>query len=73
VPIEKATGAIAKIEDDGRKVSFEAGAKKGRIDVSSSDTKVTIGGKAAKRKQLKAGMKCDFAYQGTAAKNIACK
>jgi hypothetical protein len=72
VPVEKATGAITKVENDGRKVSFEAGAKKGRLDVSSSGTKVTIGGKAAKRKQLKAGLACDFAFQGTVAKAIAC-
>lgn len=73
VPIEKAKGTITKVENDGRKVSFEAGAKKGRLDVSSSGTKVTIGGKAAKRKQLKAGLNCEFAFEGTAAKTIACR
>jgi tripartite-type tricarboxylate transporter receptor subunit TctC len=73
VPIEKATGKITKVEKGGRRVSFAAGSKKGKLRVSSSGTKVTIGGNAAKRSALKAGMSCQFAFQGSAAKTIVCK
>lgn len=73
VPVENAQGKITKVERGGRRVSFEGDGKKGKLRVSSSRTKVTIGGNAAKRSALKPGMACDFAYQGSAARTIACK
>ncbi len=73
VPVVKATGKITKVARGGRRVSFKAGAKKGKLRVSSRNTKVSIGGKKAKRSALKAGMSCDFAFQGSAARVIACK
>jgi tripartite-type tricarboxylate transporter receptor subunit TctC len=73
VPVLKAMGEITKVERGGRQVSFRSGAKKGKLSVSSANTKVSIAGKTAKRGALKAGMSCEFAYQGKAAKSIACK
>lgn len=72
-PVEKASGKITKVENGGRKVSFEAGAKKGSLNVSTSGTKVSIAGSEAKRGQLKDGMNCAFEFQGETAKVIACK
>lgn len=73
VPVVKATGKITKVERGGRRVSFKGKGKKGKLNVSSSKTKVSIAGKRAKRSALKAGMACEFAYQGRAAKAILCK
>ncbi len=73
VPVLKAMGEITKVERGGRRVSFRSGAKKGKLSVSSANTKVSIAGKTAKRSALKAGMSCEFAYQGKAARSIACK
>ena len=43
--------------------------------VSGSRTKVTLDGKKAKRKKIKAGMTCTFTYPGPGmeAKKIDCK
>ncbi|HSR55256.1 MAG TPA: hypothetical protein VLN73_03375, partial [Alphaproteobacteria bacterium] len=73
VPVVKAEGKITKVERGGRRVSFAGKTKKAKLRVSSRNTKVTIAGKKAKRSALKAGMSCDFAFQGSAAKSIACK
>lgn len=73
VPVFKAMGKITKVERGGRRVSFAGKGKKGKLSVSSRNTKVTIAGKKAKRGALKVGMSCDFAFQGRAAKTIACK
>ena len=73
IPIETAKGKISKVANGGRKVSFAAGEKKGTLSVSTSGTKVSIAGKAAKRDRLKAGMACEFTFQGSAAKAIACE
>jgi tripartite-type tricarboxylate transporter receptor subunit TctC len=73
VPVVKSMGKITKVENGGRRVSFQGGKKKGKLNVSSSSTKVSIAGKKAKRSALKEGMACEFAYQGQAAKAILCK
>ncbi|OGA18447.1 MAG: hypothetical protein A3H32_19250 [Betaproteobacteria bacterium RIFCSPLOWO2_02_FULL_63_19] len=68
----KATGMITDVKNDGRTVSFKGSGTKGKLGVSGSGTKVTIGGAKAKRKQLKKGMSCEFVYVGTKAKSISC-
>ena len=71
----KAKGKVAKIEDGGRKVTFDlGGGKSAAVGVSGSGTKLTIGGKKANRKALKAGMSCAIVYTapGSPAKSIAC-
>ena len=63
-----ASGKVEKVERGGRVVVI-AGTK---YKVSNSRTKVTIGGKAAKRGAIKVGMQCTADGKGTA-KTIACK
>lgn len=73
IAIETVTGTIAGVENGGRKVSYAGGGRSGTLDVSTSGTKVSIGGKKAARRELKPGMACDFSFQGNEAKTIACK
>ena len=68
----KVSGTITSVRNDGRSVRFEGGGTKGKLSVSGSGTKVTIGGAKAKRKQLQKGMSCEFVYVGTKAKAISC-
>ncbi|MFT5538586.1 MAG: tripartite-type tricarboxylate transporter receptor subunit TctC [Alphaproteobacteria bacterium] len=73
IPIEKVSTAIVGIKRDGRRVIINKGGKKVTLRVSGSGTKVTIGGKKAKRGKLKAGMNCAFQLKATNAKSIDCK
>jgi tripartite-type tricarboxylate transporter receptor subunit TctC len=73
IPIETVEGVISGVKNGGRKVSYKAGDKKGSVSVSGSRTAVMIGGQKAKRKQLEVGMNCNFTYQGSEAKEIACQ
>jgi len=73
IPIEKVKATIAGIKRKGRRVIIMKGGKKVTLRVSKSGTKVSIGGKKAKRGALKAGMKCAFELKSTSAKKIACK
>ena len=73
IPIETVKGTITKIKRKGRRVSYKGGGRKGKLSVSGRRTKVSIGGKKAKRKKLKVGMKCEFTFQGSAAKKIDCE
>ncbi|MCZ6638289.1 MAG: hypothetical protein O7C66_08870 [Alphaproteobacteria bacterium] len=76
IPIVTATGKITKIQRGGRRVSFKGKADgkkaKKKLRVSGRRTKVTIGGKKAKRSKLTVGMSCTFTYKGSSAKKIAC-
>jgi tripartite-type tricarboxylate transporter receptor subunit TctC len=76
IPIVTAKGKITKIQSKGRRVSFKGKADgkkaKKKLRVSGRRTKVTIGGKKAKRSKLKVGMSCTFVYKGSSAKKIAC-
>ncbi len=72
IPIETVKGVITKLRNGARKVSYKGQGRKGSLGVSGRRTKVTIGGKKVKRKKLKVGMKCDFTFQGSAAKAISC-
>jgi tripartite-type tricarboxylate transporter receptor subunit TctC len=72
----KETGTITKVIKEGRRLEMKrADGKTVKTSVSGSRTKVTIGGKAAKRKNVKAGMTCTFNYPGSGqrAKEVSCK
>lgn len=67
----KVTGTKRK----GRRVSFMDKGNEMTVRVSGSRTKVTIGGKKAKRSKIKVGMTCEITHQGpnSRAKKIACQ
>lgn len=71
----KHMGAVTKIERGGRKVWIEYKGKPVMAKISGSRTKITIGGKKAKRKAIKIGMNCQFNYPkpGKEAVTVACK
>ena len=67
---------LVKTNKKGSKIYFMDKGKKVYASVSrrSKRSKVTIGGKKAKRKKLQAGMSCAVTYEGhkTLAKSIKC-
>lgn len=66
--------SLSKTNKKGSKVYFKDKGKKVYASVSGKRTKITIAGKKAKRKALKAGMKCAVTYEGhkSLAKAVAC-
>ena len=76
-PVEKVTAKLDEVGKKGKKIKFKG--KKGQISssISKSRTKVTIGGKDAKRGDLKTGMDCTIEYnpghEKREAKLVACK
>ena len=75
VAILNHTGKVTKTENGGRKISLMHDGKEVSAKVSGSRTKITVGGKKAKRKAVKAGMTCTFVYlrPGAEAKEVNCK
>jgi tripartite-type tricarboxylate transporter receptor subunit TctC len=78
IPVITASVKLGKVGKGGSKVSFKGKDKdgnnvKGSVGVSSSKTKVSVGGQTAKRDALKTGMACTLTYQGRDAKEISCK
>ena len=73
IPIETLMGEIIVVKRGGRRVTLKGGGKTRKVRVSGRRTKITVAGKKAKRKALKAGMKCELTYQGTSAKQFACQ
>ena len=71
----KHSGKVVKIKRGWRQISIDYKGKKVKARVSGSKTKVTIDGKAAKRKAVKVGMTCTFDYpgSGTRARAVDCK
>lgn len=71
--IVKAT--LDDIKNGGRELHFKADGKAQVARISSSGTKIQIGGKSAGRGNLKAGMSCEINYPGTGqtAKSVVCK
>jgi tripartite-type tricarboxylate transporter receptor subunit TctC len=66
---------ISAIKKGGRSISFKVRrGKTHKVKVSGKRTKITIGGKPAKRSALKKGMTCRFIYRKNkkTAKSIAC-
>jgi hypothetical protein len=68
-------GPVTKSENGGRKVFIKHEGKDVHAETSGSRTKVTIGGKAAKRGDIKVGMNCALTYlrPGAEATKIDCK
>jgi tripartite-type tricarboxylate transporter receptor subunit TctC len=68
------TVKISGVQSKGRKLEFPHKGKTVSVSVSNSGTKVTIGGKKAKRSAIKAGMTCKITHLGpnSRAKTIAC-
>ncbi|MGE0653156.1 MAG: hypothetical protein AB7P12_15625, partial [Alphaproteobacteria bacterium] len=66
---------LAEVKNGGRELHFKAGGKAETARISSSETKVQVGGKTATRGSLKAGMSCEINYPGTGqtAKSVVCK
>jgi tripartite-type tricarboxylate transporter receptor subunit TctC len=74
VKLKKTDGKIVKVSR--RKIQvMDGGGKKYTFKVSGRRSKITVGGKKAKKKALKAGMSCSFQHfgDGDVAKKIACK
>jgi tripartite-type tricarboxylate transporter receptor subunit TctC len=65
---------LTKTNKKGSKVYFVDKTKKVYAAVHGRRTKITIGGKKAKRKNLKKGMSCAITYEGhkTLAKTVKC-
>ena len=61
-PAEKVTAKLDEVGKKGKVITFQG--KKGQVSsaISKSRTKITIGGKDAKRGKLKAGMECAVEY-----------
>ena len=70
-----ATAPLTDVEDGGRRVLFKSDGKDLKGNVSSSNTKVMIGGKTAARADLKPGMTCEIAFTGDGGEvtSIACQ
>jgi tripartite-type tricarboxylate transporter receptor subunit TctC len=72
----KDTGTITKVVKGGRRLEMKlADGKMVKTSVSGRRTKVMIGGKKDKRKNIKVGMTCTFNYPGSGqrAKEVSCK
>ncbi|MDH3242694.1 MAG: tripartite tricarboxylate transporter substrate-binding protein [Alphaproteobacteria bacterium] len=74
VPTKTVSAALSKVQKGGRVVVFNVKGKAENAKISGSRTRVTIGGKKAKRGTLKAGMSCKIEYlgSGTEAKSVTC-
>jgi tripartite-type tricarboxylate transporter receptor subunit TctC len=55
---ERHTGKVVKVGDGGRAITVDAKGKAVTAEISGSRTKLTVGGKDAKRDALKEGMTC---------------
>jgi putative tricarboxylic transport membrane protein len=73
VPAVKAK--LISVGNGGREIEFPAKGKNVKLKVSSSRTKVSIGGQKAARADLKAGMECSITFPDGAqqANEIACQ
>jgi iron(III) transport system substrate-binding protein len=70
----KIKATLDAIKRAGRTIEFTSGGKTQSLSVSGRRTKVTIGGKAAKRGALKAGMSCEIVVpeNGAEALTVTC-
>lgn len=69
----KVKAMLKAVNNDGREIVFLNGSKEEKLGVSSSRTKVSVGGKKAARGELKAGMNCEIAFSGKDAEAINCQ
>src|SRR3546814_962462 len=65
--------ALAKVEGGGRTIHFTDNGKPVRASIGG--TKITVAGKEANRKELKAGLTCDVTYLGNGdeAQTVNCQ
>lgn len=77
IPLVTVKTPLIEVSPDGKNVVFQSGDKTIKAKVSGSRTKITIGGADANRKQLKAGMVCEIAYdpenEDNEPKKVACE
>ena len=75
IKMAKHTGKVTATKKGGRRIVIMYKGKNVTAKVSGSRTKITVGGKKAKRKAVKVGMSCTFTYPspGSEAKKIDCK
>lgn len=75
VAMVKHEGKVTKTKRGGRQIFLSHKGKEVWAKVSGSRTKVTLNGKPAKRKAIKVGMTCTFAYPraNAEAKRVDCK
>lgn len=75
IHLVKVTTKVTKIQRKGRRMFFMHKGKEIKTKISGSRTKITIGGKKAKRSAVKVGMTCTFSVPklGAEATNVDCK
>lgn len=69
---ETIKGAIGQVENEGRSLTYVAGEKTGKVNLSTTGTEVMVAGKKTERKSLTAGMTCVFVIKGEDAEKITC-
>jgi len=72
-PSTKITAKLDAVEDKGKLIKFQGTGAQVASAISKSRTKITIGGKEADRKALKAGLDCTIEYNPGNAENEASK
>lgn len=67
-------GRVTQVIEGGRAIAFDIGGTESKAKISASRTRLSVGGKPAKREALKAGMICEVTYPapGEEASSIAC-
>jgi tripartite-type tricarboxylate transporter receptor subunit TctC len=76
IKLLEVSGAVSEIKREGRRIRLKMkNGKTFRIKVSGSQTKITVGGKKAKRKAITVGMTCMVKSPGNneTAVNMDCK
>jgi tripartite-type tricarboxylate transporter receptor subunit TctC len=75
VELARHTGKVTATPNDARQIVIQHEGKDVMAKVSGSRTKITVGGKPAKRDAVKVGMTCTFTYPapGEEANNVDCK
>lgn len=73
IKIVKASTVLDRVRRGGRILYFKAGGKTRKVRVSGRRSKVVIGGTQTDRSNLKAGMKCDIAFENKGSvRTISC-
>ncbi|MGE0653511.1 MAG: hypothetical protein AB7P12_17475, partial [Alphaproteobacteria bacterium] len=74
VEVQEVKIKLDGVKNGGRQISFKAKGEAHEASISGSKTKVSIGGKSAKRADLKAGMNCTIKYGGnkSTAESVSC-
>jgi tripartite-type tricarboxylate transporter receptor subunit TctC len=69
------SATLTKTNKKRSRIYFMDNTKEVSASIGGRQTKVTVGGKKAPRKELKKGMSCDITYEGdkSLAKTVACK